>query len=58
MSVEDFNNGLIMGLSLQGTIFTNKSSSGGGIEIKFIDTSIVPQSFIFPNIIIEEVIEI
>lgn len=29
MSVEDFNNGLIMGLSLQGTMFVDKGSDGG-----------------------------
>lgn len=29
MSVEDFNNGLIMGLSLQGTMFVDRGEGGG-----------------------------
>ena len=45
MSVEDFNNGLIMGLSLQGTMFVDRKSGGvsgaDGSPMKGIVTGII-----------------
>lgn len=61
MSVEDFNNGLIMGLSLQGTMFVDRGShSTGGIEILCEKIFSTPQiyNFIFTDFIVEEVLEI
>lgn len=59
MSTEDFNNGLIMGLSLQGTMFVDRGShSTGGVEILVAEISIPPLLAIFVDIIFGEVIEL